>query len=127
VALALLAWVPVAARAQQQAPAPRIESANERGRISWYGPAFAGKRTASGETFDPAAMTMAHPTLPFDTRVRVTNLRNRRSVVLRVNDRGPYHANRIADVSEAAARELGIWRRGTGTAVLEVVAAEPDD
>ena len=66
-------------------------------------------------------MTMAHPTLPFDTRVRVTNLHNRRSVVLRVNDRGPFHADRIGDVTEAAARELGIWRRGTGRASLEVV------
>ncbi|HEX5818031.1 MAG TPA: septal ring lytic transglycosylase RlpA family protein [Gemmatimonadales bacterium] len=120
-ALALLAWAPLAARAQQDAPAPRGTSAGERGRISWYGQSFAGKRTASGEAFDPSAMTMAHPTLPFGTRVKVTNLRNKRSVVLRVNDRGPYHANRIGDVSEAAARELGIWRRGTGRALLEVV------
>ena len=103
------------ARAQQQAPAP------ERGRISWYGQAFAGKPTASGEAFDPAAMTMAHPSLPFGTRVQVTNLRNKRSVVVRVNDRGPYHAGRIGDVSEAAAKELGMWRRGTATATLEVV------
>jgi rare lipoprotein A len=113
--LALLAWAPLPARAQQRAPA------HERGRISWYGKDFAGRPTASGEAFDPAAMTMAHPTLPFDTRVRVTNLRNQRSVVLRVNDRGPYHAQRIGDVSEAAAKELGMWRRGTATAMLEVV------
>ena len=66
-------------------------------------------------------MTMAHPTLPFDTRVKVTNLRNKRWVVLRVNDRGPFHGDRIGDVSEAAARELGIWRRGTVRASLEVV------
>jgi rare lipoprotein A len=66
-------------------------------------------------------MTMAHPSLPFGTRVKVTNLRNKRSVVLRVNDRGPFHARRVGDVSEAAAKELGMWRRGTATAMLEVV------
>ncbi len=109
-----MAWAPLLARAQQD-PAP------ERGRISWYGQAFAGRPTASGEAFDPSAMTMAHPSLPFGTRVRVTNLRNRRSVVLRVNDRGPFNAGRIGDVSEAAAKELGMWRRGIATATLQVV------
>ncbi|HEX5634617.1 MAG TPA: septal ring lytic transglycosylase RlpA family protein [Gemmatimonadales bacterium] len=92
-----------------------------RGRISWYGPGFDGKRTANGETFYADSMTMAHRTLPFGTRVRVTNLRNRRSVELRVNDRGPWDTTRVADVSEAAARELGIWRRGLGRARLDVL------
>ena len=80
-----------------------------------------GKRTANGEPFNPNGLTAAHRTLPFGTKVRVTNLRNQRSVVLRVNDRGPYHAKRIGDVSEAAAKELGMWRRGTATATLEIV------
>ena len=66
-------------------------------------------------------MTMAHRTLPFGTCVRVTNLRNRRSVVLRVNDRGPVNTTRVGDVSEAAAKELGMWRRGLTQASLEVV------
>jgi rare lipoprotein A len=67
-------------------------------------------------------MTMAHRTWPFGTRVKVTNLRNRRSVVLRVNDRGPVDTARIGDVSEAAARELGMWRRGLARATLERLA-----
>jgi rare lipoprotein A len=71
--------VPTAARARQQAPAPRVQQ----GRVSWYGKQFAGRPTTSGETFHPDSMTMAHRTLPFGTRVKVTNLRNRRSVVLR--------------------------------------------
>lgn len=66
-------------------------------------------------------MTMAHRTLPFGTRVKVTNLRNKRSVVVRVTDRGPVDTTRIGDVSEAAARELGMWRRGLATARLEVL------
>ena len=82
------------------------------GRISWYGQRFAGRRTASGEPFDPSAMTMAHPTWPMHTIVRVTNLRNDRSVVVRVNDRGPHTGRRIADVSQEAARRLGMTRRG---------------
>ncbi|MEY2893027.1 MAG: hypothetical protein RJA98_2935, partial [Pseudomonadota bacterium] len=78
------------------------------GLISYYGPGFQGKRTASGERFNAQALTMAHRTLPFGTRVRVTALGTGRSVVLRVNDRGPWARGRIADVSLAAARVLGM-------------------
>ena len=83
------------------------------GIASFYSRAHHGKRTASGEPFDANAMTAAHPSLPFGTRLEVTNLENGRAVVVRVNDRGPFTANRIIDVSYAAARALGIAVDGT--------------
>ncbi|MBA3598335.1 MAG: septal ring lytic transglycosylase RlpA family protein [Methylibium sp.] len=99
-----------------------------RGKLSYYGHRFAGQATASGEIFDPEALTMAHRTLPFGTRVRVTNRKNSKSVVVRVNDRGPAIASRIGDVSLAAARRLGMLKRGVIEARLEVLAPdEPPD
>ncbi len=95
----------------------------ERGLASWYGRKFHGKRTSSGEPYDMYAMTAAHKTLPLPTYVRVTNLENGRSVVVKVNDRGPFHANRIIDLSYAAATKLGIAERGTG--MVEVRAIDP--
>lgn len=114
--------------ARTPAPAqhrPQRESAIvpvQRGRVSLYGVDFAGQKTASGERFDPGALTMAHRTLPFGTRVRVTNLENHRSVEVRVNDRGPAVPGRIADVSLAAARKLGMTEDGVIDATLEVIA-----
>jgi rare lipoprotein A len=90
----------------------------ERGVASWYGPTFHGGRTATGETYDMNAMTGAHPTLPLPTWVRVTNLQNGRSVVIRLNDRGPFSNNRIIDLSHAAAGQLDMIR--AGTAMVEV-------
>jgi len=90
----------------------------EQGVASWYGPDFHGKRTATGEIYDMHAMTGAHPTLPLPAWVRVTNLQNGRSVVIRLNDRGPFSKNRIIDLSRAAAHELDMIR--TGTALVEV-------
>ncbi|MGH6983979.1 MAG: septal ring lytic transglycosylase RlpA family protein [Stellaceae bacterium] len=78
------------------------------GFASWYGPGFRGNQTADGERFDMNALTAAHRTLPFNSYVRVTDLANGRSVVVRINDRGPYAPNRIIDLSAEAARELGI-------------------
>ncbi len=101
--------------------AARANVTVQEGLVSWYGAQFHDRPTASGELFDSGAMTMAHPTLPFGTRVRVTNLRNGRSVVLRVNDRGPFVGSRIADLSEAAATALGMLRRGIAKARIEVV------
>ena len=98
----------------------------QRGRVSLYGASFAGKTTASGERFDPNAMTMAHRTLPFGTLVRVTNVENQRSVEVRVNDRGPFVAGRIADLSLAAARQIGMVADGVIDAVLEVPRAPVD-
>jgi rare lipoprotein A len=93
----------------------------QEGLVSWYGEHFHARPTASGEPFDSTAMTMAHPTLPFGTQVRVTNLGNGRSVVLRVNDRGPFVGRRIADLSQAAAAYLGMLRRGITHARIEVL------
>lgn len=95
----------------------------ERGIASWYGTKFHGRRTSSGEDYDMYAMTAAHKTLPLPSYVRVTNLENQRSVVLRVNDRGPFHTNRIIDLSYAAAWKLGILSKGTG--YVEVEALDP--
>lgn len=99
---------------------------HQQGRISYYGKRFDSKPTASGEPFDPDAMTMAHPTLPFGSIVRVKNLRNGRSVELRVNDRGPYEKGRIADVSRAAAKKLGMFRRGVTRARIELLRTGDD-
>jgi rare lipoprotein A len=96
----------------------------ERGIASWYGTKFHGRRTSSGEPYDMYAMTAAHKTLPLPSYVRVTNLDNGRSAVLRVNDRGPFHDNRIIDLSYAAAKRLGIAARGTG--LVEVRALGPE-
>lgn len=91
----------------------------QQGKAAWYGPGFQGRRTASGERFDTYDLTAAHPTLPFGTRVRVTNLRNGRSVIVRVNDRGPYVRGYVIDLSYAAARAIRM--SGTTTVRLEVL------
>ena len=93
----------------------------QRGRISLYGSAFKGKRTASGDVFDPERLTMAHRTLPFGTRVRVTNLENQRSVEVIVNDRGPFVRGRVADLSAEAARQIGMVVDGVVEGLLEVL------
>jgi rare lipoprotein A len=84
----------------------------ETGEASWYAPSLDGKPTASGEPYDPAALTAAHPELRFGSEVEVTNLRNGRTVVVAINDRGPFTGGRILDVSEAAARRLGVLQAG---------------
>ena len=95
-----------------------------RGRASWYGREFQGRRTTSGERFNRFQFTCAHRTLPFGTRLRVTNPNNGKSVVVRVSDRGPYRHQRILDLAEVAARPLDIVRLGAATVVAEVVPAE---
>jgi rare lipoprotein A len=90
------------------------------GVASWYGARFAGHRTASGEAFDPDEYTAAHRTLPFGTKVRVTNA-DGESVIVRINDRGPFAAGRVIDLSEAAADDLGITRAGSGRVTLAVL------
>lgn len=89
------------------------------GTASYYGKAHHGKRTASGERFNQNALTAAHRTLAFGTRVRVTNLDNGRSVVVRINDRGPFGRGRIIDLSKAAAEQLNMLRTGTAPVRLE--------
>lgn len=95
----------------------------ERGVASWYGPDFHGGTTSSGEPYDMHAMTAAHRTLPLPSYVRVTNLSNGRSVVVRVNDRGPFKGNRIIDLSRTAAARLDMLR--DGTAMVEVQSVGP--
>lgn len=96
----------------------------DRGIASWYGTKFNGRRTSSGETYNMYAMTAAHKTLPLPTYVEVTNLRNGKRVIVRVNDRGPFHENRIIDLSYTAAAKLDII--GAGTGLVEVRAINPD-
>lgn len=91
------------------------------GVASWYGPGYHGNRTSSGERFDMDALTAAHASYSFGTRVRVTLLSTGRSVEVRINDRFPNHKGRIIDLSRAAAREIGLIRNGTGRVRLEVV------
>jgi rare lipoprotein A len=91
------------------------------GQASWYGPGFHGRRSASGEIFNQNAMTAAHRTLPFGTQVRVTNTNNGQSVVVRINDRGPYSGGRVIDLSAAAARSLGMTRSGVAPVNIEVL------
>lgn len=93
----------------------------EEGGASWYGRKFHGRRTANGEVYDMYGMTAAHKTLPIPSYVRVTNLRNGRQVVVRVNDRGPFHGDRIIDLSYAAASKLGFAEQGTASVRVETV------
>lgn len=99
----------------------------ERGIASWYGKKFHGRRTSSGETYDMYAMTAAHRSLPLPTYVRVTNLKNSSTVIVKVNDRGPFHDNRIIDLSYTAAVKLGIVRTGTGLVEVRVIDPSRSD
>jgi rare lipoprotein A len=101
-------------------PLPHAEHGLEGG-ASYYAAKFEGRRTASGEPYRGSAMTAAHRTLPFGTRVRVTSERTGRSVVVRINDRGPFHTRRVIDLSRTAASRLGMLRRGRDTVRLEVL------
>lgn len=91
------------------------------GQASWYGPGFHGRQTASGERFNQNALTAAHRTLPFGTRVRVINANNNREVIVRINDRGPFSHGRVIDLSAAAAREIGLHLAGVGPVRVEVL------
>jgi len=96
----------------------------ERGKASWYGKKFHGYRTSSGEKYDMYSMTAAHKTLPLPTYAKVTNIANGKSVIVKINDRGPFHGDRIIDLSYAAATKLGILGKGTGD--VEVHAIDPE-
>lgn len=98
---------------------------DETGVASWYGPNFYGQRTANGEAYDANAITAAHRTLPMPVNVRVTNLENGRSLIVRVNDRGPFAKGRIIDLSERAAKLLGYYGNGTARVRVTFVSAAP--
>jgi rare lipoprotein A len=110
-------------------PAPQAglgtSAFREEGIASWYGTEFEGRPTASGELFNPALLTAAHPSLPFGTMLRVTNTQNQRQVTVRVNDRGPFVNTRIIDVSRAAAEALDILATGTAPVVVELAGETP--
>lgn len=108
-------------------PAANAQAAQkpfERGLASWYGAPYHGRQSASGEIYDQGQLTAAHPTLPFGTKVRVRRLDQDSSVVVRINDRGPFVKSRIIDLSRAAAVKLGI-RDGVVPVILEVVETPP--
>tara|TARA_Y100000590_G_scaffold461908_1_gene624678 strand:- start:443 stop:886 length:444 start_codon:yes stop_codon:yes gene_type:complete len=92
-----------------------------KGISSWYGPNFHGKLTANGEVYDMYGVTAAHKTLPLNTVARVTNLDNGKSIILRINDRGPYVGSRILDCSMGAAKKLGFYSAGTAMVKIEVI------
>ena len=102
-------------------PIQSAEGYREIGEASWYGKKFHGRKTSSGEVYDMYGVTAAHKTLPLNTVVRVTNLENSRSIILRINDRGPYVGNRILDCSMGAAKKLGFYTAGTAMVKIEVI------
>jgi rare lipoprotein A len=115
----LIASTFVSSFAAEAAIDHRAISAMQRGEASWYGPGFHGRRTANGEVFNSQALTAAHRTLPFGTKVRVVNEKTGRSVVVRINDRGPFAKGRVIDLAHAAARQIGM--SGTARVALHTV------
>ena len=116
----------VAAPPAAELPKPKLKVVPEvvkviTGEASWYGPGFYGNRTANGEVYKPGTMTAAHRTLPFGTKVRVTNLWNGRSAVIRINDRGPFVYHRVIDLGHGAASDLGLTASGIAQVKLEVL------
>ena len=106
---------------REYVPAISLRPYRERGIASWYGRKFHGEKTSTGETYDMYAMTAAHPTLPLPSYARVTNVANGTSVVVRVNDRGPFLHDRVIDLSYAAAAKLGIAQKGSGEVDVEAI------
>lgn len=114
---------PYAVLGQSYVPDKDRKPYQARGIASWYGKKFHGQRTSSGEIYNMYSMTAAHPTLPIPSYVRVTSVKNRKSVIVRVNDRGPFHSNRIIDLSYTAASKLGYVQAGSG--LVEVESIDP--
>jgi rare lipoprotein A len=104
-------------------PLASLQPYKQRGVASWYGKRFHGQKTASGETYDMYAMTAAHPILPIPSYARVTSVKTGRQVVVRINDRGPFHGGRVIDLSYAAATRLGIVDSGSGEVELQSITA----
>ncbi len=102
-------------------PMTELQHYKERGVASWYGRRYHGNRTASGEIYDMYAMTAAHPTLPIPSYARITNIENGRSVIVRINDRGPFLGNRLVDLSYTAAYKLGTLGHGSGRVEVETI------
>lgn len=109
---------------QAYTPLAALQAFRQQGRASWYGRRFHGQKTSSGERYDMYAMTAAHPTLPIPSYARVTSLENGRSVVVRINDRGPFHAGRVIDLSYTAAYKLGFVASGSASVEVESLLPE---
>ena len=120
---AVIELVPVLPTPEVTAPSAPQETVTGQGSASYYAAKFHGRRTASGEPFNNNAMTAAHRTLPFGTLVRVTNPSTGASVVVRINDRGPFTRGRMIDVSRAAAEQLGLVQRGHATVELALITS----
>jgi rare lipoprotein A len=112
---------PYTAMGKEYVPMTSLQPFRQRGMASWYGKRYHGQKTSSGEVYDMYAMSAAHPTLPIPSYARVTNLANGRSVVVRINDRGPFHSARIIDVSYAAAHKLGFIQAGAAQVEVEAI------
>src|SRR5471032_68858 len=110
---------------QTYVPVVNKEPYKQRGIASWYGKKFQGQKTASGDPYDMFAMTAAHPTLPIPSYARVTNVKTGQCVVVRINDRGPFHSNRVIDLSYAAAARIGVAGPGSGMVEVERVFESP--
>lgn len=125
VVLTVLLWLPSLAQAKALEHSSRNHQLGHEGKLvgvaSFYGKKFQGRRTASGAIFDNTALTAAHRSLPFGTRVKVTSLKSGLSVVVRINDRGPFIAGRIIDLSRAAAKKISLARSGTLRVKLEIL------
>jgi len=112
---------PYTALGQQYVPMTSLQPFRERGLASWYGKRYHGRKTSSGEVYDMYAMSAAHPTLPIPSYARVTNLANGRSVVVRINDRGPFKSARVIDLSYVAAYKLGFIQAGQAQVEVEAI------
>ncbi len=112
---------PYEALGKRYVPLTSVQPFRQSGLASWYGKRYHGQKTSSGETYDMYAMTAAHPTLPIPSYVRVTNLANGRSVVVRVNDRGPFKSERVIDLSYVAAYKLGFIQAGQARVEVEAI------
>jgi len=114
---------PVQPQAQEEPAHPKEQKVQEVGKASWYGPHQQGKETATGETFNQQELTAASPTLPLGTKATVTNLETGKSVQVKINDRGPFVKGRKIDLSQAAAKEIGVNKKGVTK--VKIVAAVP--
>lgn len=114
---------PYTALGKEYKPMKKVEAYKEQGIASWYGKRFHGNKTASGETYDMYKMTAAHATLPIPSYAKVTNLGNGRSVIVRINDRGPFQKDRLIDLSYAAAYKIGLLVKGSAEVEVEAVSA----
>ena len=111
---------------ENKAPSPHVNDVGKNtntkvGQASWYGRQFHGRKTASGERYNMNGLTAAHRYLPFGTKLKVTCKQTGKSVIVRVNDRGPFHGNRVLDLSKGAAQQLGLTQRGVGSVKIEKI------